>query len=94
MKIKELDQHCGDCGVVEYCGNPFGYCLCHDERFQDLDDEEYRKMADACEGSSLMYGEWYRKCVGCNEGDCSACENEDFFVTQMADAIYSQLETA
>ena len=46
MKIKDLNQHCGECDLIEYCGNAFGYCLCYDERFADMEESEYKEIAE------------------------------------------------
>jgi hypothetical protein len=65
MKIKQLDQRCGDCGVVEYCGNPFGFCLCDDEFFGEIEEKEYKKIADSATGIKPLDA-----CVGCYRPDC------------------------
>lgn len=71
-KISELGQHCGECSVIDYCGNPFGYCLCHDERFSNMDEKEYAEIAQGCRL------ETYEGCKGCStEDDCSTCDLDD-----------------
>ena len=56
MKIKDeenifvgkMDSHCGDCYLIEWCGEPF--CepyLCHDNRFETIRIAEYLTFAKA-----------------------------------------------
>ncbi len=46
-KLKELDQHCGNCGVMDLCGEPFSeICLCAREEIGELTEEEYRQQAE------------------------------------------------
>lgn len=65
MKIKELDQHCGECGIIEYCGNGFGFCICTDTRFGDMEESDYKRIAEtAADIKSLDI------CDGCKRQDC------------------------
>ena len=42
MKIGELDQHCGNCSIIEFCGEPFDeVCLCCNSTLEDLTEEEF-----------------------------------------------------
>jgi hypothetical protein len=100
MKIKALDQHCGNCGVTEYCGNPFGFCLCHDLRFGDMEESEYAKIAENATGIKKL-----GVCEGCTRPDCEvyrygddnfadeACEHndeaKDFYCEQIAAFVES-----
>lgn len=70
MQIKELNQHCGECELIEHCGNAFGYCICTDERFQEMSEEQYKKLAEQAEFKE------FKKCEGCFE-ECMGCENEE-----------------
>lgn len=103
MKIKDLNQHCGECGVIEYCGNPFGYCLCNDDRFGDMDEEDYGKIAETATGINP-----FAACEGCRRPDCGSyryseeeyenedCENEDeakdYRCGQVADFVETTLK--
>lgn len=47
MKIGQLDQHCGNCSIVEYCAEPFDdLCLCAREDLENIEESEYIKMAN------------------------------------------------
>lgn len=103
MKIGELEQHCGECDVVEYCGNPFCYCLCNDERFSDTEEEIYRKIAENAAGTKILDA-----CMGCTRPDCKAyrysekdyadedCEHDDestdYKCLQIANYVQSVLQ--
>lgn len=43
MKISELDMRCGECSLVDFCGEPFEYCICKDLRYKDIEEEEFLK---------------------------------------------------
>lgn len=49
MKIGEIEkQACGDCPLIEWCGEPFDdLCLCTDKRLENIDVEEYIKLAES-----------------------------------------------
>jgi len=72
MKISKLDQHCGNCSLIEYCGDPFYYCLCKDSRFEDMDEEEYKELAEKVDWSDFVPHE---PCKGCGK-DCDECEEQ------------------
>lgn len=47
MKIGELGQHCGNCSIMDYCAEPFdSLCLCCKIDLQDMEERDYRKMAE------------------------------------------------
>lgn len=53
MKIGALEQHCGKCAVADYCADPFeDLCLCCDSRLEDLEEEEYIKLAETSRKST------------------------------------------
>lgn len=84
MKIKELDQHCGECSLIGYCGPVFGYAICKDERIQELDEQEYKKLAEQAEI------EEFEKCKNCTEecADCDYAEGEmSRYCKQIADFV-------
>lgn len=99
VKIHELKQHCGNCGVISFCGNPFGYCLCYDKRFTDVEEEVYRILAESASDTKAL-----DECEGCERPDCGAyrysdddfedepCEYEDqsrgYYCNQVADYVY------
>lgn len=47
MNIGKLEQHCGNCSVVEYCAEPFGsLCICTREELTEVEESTYRCMAE------------------------------------------------
>jgi hypothetical protein len=47
MKIKDLEQNCGDCALIHYCAEPFEeLCLSTDSRFKELTEDEYIALAE------------------------------------------------
>ncbi len=91
MKIGKLKQHCGNCGVIEFCGDPFYYCLCNDERFKDITEENYKELAENIGGSDF---EPHPSCRGCS-GKCDGCDEEseerDIRVQFIADKVAAQI---
>ena len=46
MKIGELEQHCGNCTIMEYCAEPFdSLCLCAREELADVKVNTYKLVA-------------------------------------------------
>lgn len=46
--IGKMDSHCGDCYLIEWCGEPFSDpYLCHDDRFKTIKISDYLKLAEA-----------------------------------------------
>ena len=94
MEIGKLNQHCGNCTLIEYCGDPFYYCLCADERFADITEEKYKELAENIDWSD--YKE-YPECAECDSKDnCDGlCENEseqqDNLVRFIADKVEIRL---
>ena len=47
MKIGELDMHCGDCGVIDYCTEPYETpALCCVSSLADVSEEKYIQLAE------------------------------------------------
>lgn len=56
MKIGQLDQHCGNCSIVEYCAEPFdALCLCEKEDLENIEESEYIKMAEEIQSRNRRY---------------------------------------
>jgi len=91
FEIGNLDQHCGNCGVVEHCGDPFYYCLCHDERFTNITEEKYKDLAEKIDWQNYKK---HQPCDGCN-GNCDGCDEEaeerDMRVRFVADMVAKAL---
>ena len=85
MKIGELNQHCGDCPIIEFCGNPFGFCVCSIDSFKDVETERYKEIANNAETVT------YCECVGCDDDNCDGCpcddESRDYFCEQIANEV-------
>ena len=42
MKIGELDMHCGNCGLIDHCDDPFSeVAICRERRLADIDEEVF-----------------------------------------------------
>lgn len=105
MKIGNLNQHCVACAVIGFCGNGWGYCLCADTRFSEINEDDYIRIAE----TSQKLKE-YASCTGCTRPDCDAYrysetdfENEaceynddsiDFKCEQVADYVHKKLKEA
>ena len=47
MKLGELDMHCGNCGVIDYCTEPFETpVLCRISVLADVSEEKYIQLAE------------------------------------------------
>ena len=47
MKIGQLDMHCGNCPIVDYCTHPHETpALCCVQGLQDVDIDDYKKLAE------------------------------------------------
>ena len=91
MKIGKLKQHCGNCGVIEFCGDPFCYCLCNDERFKDITEEKYKELAEKINWQGFKT---HPPCVECNRS-CDGCDEEteerDMRLQFIADKVAAQI---
>ena len=64
MLIGEMNSHCGDCDLIDYCGDPWDEpYLCQDPRFENVDVEIYLKYAEKSRGRSkvAVANDVYRK---------------------------------
>lgn len=44
MKIGKLEQHCGECNLIDLCGEPYSdICICSREEVSNMEEEDYRK---------------------------------------------------
>lgn len=46
MKIGELDMHCGNCQLINYCGDPFEYAICCARVLKDMEESEYIRLVE------------------------------------------------
>lgn len=48
MKIGKLDDHCGNCKLVDYCAEPYETPhLCAYEELEYIDEETYKQIAES-----------------------------------------------
>ena len=90
MKIGKLDQHCGECEIIDFCGNGFCYCICNQGRFKDIDTDTYKKYAEQAKTTEFSF------CNNCSSiDDCETCELEDEardnYCEQVAEYVASML---
>jgi len=101
MLLGKLDQHCGNCGIIDYCVTESGYSICKDARFMFVQVEAFKAIAEKCSSESL------ESCKGCQRPDCGVyrhsetdysdevCEHseeeKESRTRQTADYVYSQL---
>ena len=96
MLIGKLEQHCGECGVIDYCGNAFGYCLCTDARFKFVDEAEYKNIAEKAPSYEDVGKQGFEPCRNCSGENCDECdnndENRDYVCNHIADFVWQQLK--
>ena len=55
MKIGELNEHCGNCHLLEYCTAPGDSPqLCAYEELADVEETAYRKIAESVTREEIM----------------------------------------
>lgn len=53
MKIGNLDMHCGDCNIINYCDEPYSnICICCDERFKEIEENRFIELAETSKRKS------------------------------------------
>lgn len=47
MKIGELDMHCGNCKIIDHCGEPWSdIAICCEHRFEDVSEDEFLQLIE------------------------------------------------
>lgn len=47
MKIGKLNMHCGECELIEHCGEPYSdIAICCEKRFEDVHEEVLYKLLE------------------------------------------------
>jgi hypothetical protein len=47
LKIGELDKHCGNCKIIDHCGEPYSdICICSESRFKDVDEYDFLTLIE------------------------------------------------
>ena len=42
MKIGELNMHCGECKLIDNCGEPYSdICICTESRFENVEEDKF-----------------------------------------------------
>ncbi|EJO5349046.1 hypothetical protein NRP93_003198 [Clostridium botulinum] len=45
MKIGELGMHCGECTLIEHCGEPWSdIAICTESRFNNIDKDKFLQL--------------------------------------------------
>ena len=53
MKIGNLDMHCGDCKIIDYCDQPYSeICICGELRFKDVEEDRFIQLAETSKRKS------------------------------------------
>lgn len=47
MRIGNLDMHCGNCSIIDYCDDSYSdICICCEQRFEDVKEERFLELAE------------------------------------------------
>lgn len=91
MIIKNLNCHCGICSLIEYCGDSFGFCICKDSRFSELEEIKYLRISENANPNEYAPCEECKNLNGCL--DCEHCEeSRDFYCNQIANYVEKEME--
>lgn len=72
MKIGELEMHCGECSIIELCGEPFEeICLCANSTLRDMEEETYEQLAAGIRNSIF---ETTKKCYSNEDLETIICD--------------------
>ena len=53
MLIGKLDMRCGECGLIDHCGEPYSdIAICCESRFKEVDEGEFLKLIETSERKS------------------------------------------
>ncbi|HCL4466736.1 hypothetical protein EXM58_00500 [Clostridium botulinum] len=45
MKIGELEMCCGNCSMIDHCGEPYSdVCICTESRFKNIDEDKFLQL--------------------------------------------------
>ena len=55
MKIGELQEHCGECPLIDYCTSPYDTPqLCAIEALHDVSTDTYRELAEKVTATEIQ----------------------------------------
>jgi len=47
MKVGELNMHCGECRLIDHCGEPYSeIIICMANRFKDVEEEKLYELLE------------------------------------------------
>lgn len=47
MKIGELNMRCGECALIDHCGELYlEICICGEKRFENVNEETFLKLIE------------------------------------------------
>lgn len=53
MKIGKLNMHCGECKLIDHCGEPFSdIAICYEDRFKDVDEDKFLQLIETSKRKS------------------------------------------
>ncbi|EPS56417.1 hypothetical protein [Clostridium botulinum] len=53
MKIGELGMHCGECTLIEHCGEPYSdVCICTESRFENVEENTFLQLIETSQRKS------------------------------------------
>lgn len=56
MKIGKLEQHCGNCAILDYCAEPFSeLCICTCKVLEEIEEEDYIKAAEEIQSKNKRH---------------------------------------
>ena len=103
VKIGQLNMHCGECSLIDFCTDCEDYAFCSDKRFSDIDDTLFILIAKTATDIKPL-----EVCEGCERPDCDVytysetdyarepCEYKgekgDYYATQLADFVFAELK--
>ena len=53
MKIGDLDMRCGECKLIDHCGEPFSeIAICSEDRFKDVEEIKFLQLIEISQKKS------------------------------------------
>jgi len=69
-KIGDMNSHCGECGLINFCGDPFeSPYLCAEKRFKSVNIDDYIKLAETST-VSLNYYNFFKQDINIDDFEC------------------------
>lgn len=64
MKIGKLKMRCGECDLIEHCGEPWSdIAICCEERFKEVDEDIFLQLIETSErkGKKARINDVYKR---------------------------------